>query len=90
MRTMYDRCMVDTQSDGPAGSTVEHHKVTVNLIPKAWEAANETASLLGLSRTDVINRALQAYAFFEQVVAAGSEVLVRSGDGGELELVKFL
>ena len=81
--------MADTRSDGPATSAVEFHKVTVNLIPKAWEAANETAARLGLSRTDVINRALQAYAFIEQVMAGGSEVLVRSGDG-TVEQVKFL
>ena len=86
---MYDRCMADRTSDGPAASTVEFHKVTVNLIPKAWDAVNATAALLGLSRTDVINRALQAYAFFEQTAAGGSEVLIRSGDG-DVQQVKFL
>jgi hypothetical protein len=85
MQKMYDRCM----EDGQTGSTVEFHKVTVNLIPKAWDAANETAERLGLSRTDVINRALQAYAFLERATADGSEVLVRSRDG-HLEQVKFL
>ena len=75
--------------DAQATVPVEYHKVTVNLIPKAWDAANETATRLGLSRTDVINRALQAYAFIEQVTAGGSEVLVRSGDG-TVEQVKFL
>ena len=85
MRKMYNRCM----KDGKTASSVETHKVTVNLIPKAWEAANATATLLGLSRTDVINRALQAYAFLEQATADGSEVLVRSSDG-KVEQVKFL
>ena len=82
---MYNCCM----EDGQTASPVELHKVTVNLIPKAWEAANETAALLGLSRTDVINRALQAYAYLEAAIAAGSEILVRPGDG-EVEQVKFL
>ena len=77
--------MEDTQT----ASTVEFHKVTVNLIPKAWDAANATATLLGLSRTDVINRALQAYAFFEETRAGGSEVFVRSGDGSMTQ-VRFL
>jgi hypothetical protein len=82
---MYNRCMDDAQT----ASSVEVHRVTVNLIPKAWEAANATAALLGLSRTDVINRALQAYAYIEAELAGGSEVLVRSGDGS-IEQVKFL
>ena len=79
--------MVDSKSDGPS-STVEFHKVTVNLIPKAWEAANETATLLGLSRTDVINRALRAYAFLEQAVAGGAQIVVTRKSGSEV--VKFL
>jgi hypothetical protein len=74
--------------NGKDASTVEFHKVTVNLIPKAWDAANETATRLGLSRTDVINRALQAYAFLEQAVAEGAEIIV-SRQGGR-EVVKFL
>jgi hypothetical protein len=74
--------------DGQMASTTEFHKVTVNLIPKAWDAANETASLLGLSRTDVINRALQAYAFLEQAVAEGAQIVVTRKTGSEV--VKFL
>jgi hypothetical protein len=74
--------MTGSQSDEP-------HKVTVNLIPRAWAAADDTASLLGLSRTDVINRALQAYAWFERATADGGEVLIRSKDGG-VERVTFL
>jgi hypothetical protein len=65
------------------------NRVTVNLIPKAWDAVSETAERLQLSRTDVINRALQAYAWLEEEGAAGAEVFVRS-KGGELERVKFL
>ena len=66
----------------------ELHKVTVNLIQLAWDAANETAALKGLSRTDVINRALQAYAWLEQQEAEGAEVFVQKGR--KTERVKFL
>lgn len=81
---MYRACMEDGQTMSPA----EFHKVTVNLIPKAWDAANETAERLGLSRTDVINRALQAYAFLEQAVAEGAQIVVARKTGSEV--VKFL
>ena len=49
--------------------------------------ANATAALLGLSRTDVINRALQAYAFLEQAVAEGGRIVVTRQNrqrGGEV------
>jgi hypothetical protein len=77
---MYRGCMNDTQAV---------HKVTVNLIPKAWTAAAESAERLGLSRTDVINRALQAYAFLEEQITGGATILVRAADGTVSE-VRFL
>jgi len=77
---MYRGCMNDTQAV---------HKVTVNLIPKAWTAAAEAAKRLGLSRTDVINRALQAYGFLEEQIAAGAVVLIRAADGTVSE-IRFL
>ena len=75
---MYDVCMTDVQPPENIGL----HRVTVNLIQSAWDAANETAAQKGLTRTDVINRALQVYAYFERRIADGDEVLIRSKDGG--------
>jgi hypothetical protein len=82
---VYHRCMADDR----AAEAAELHKITVKLIPRAWDAANETAALLGLTRTDVINRALQVYAYFERQIADGSEVFIRSKDG-EMERESFL
>jgi hypothetical protein len=81
----YNYRMVDDR----AAEAAELHKITVKLIPRAWDAANETATLLGLTRTDVINRALQMYAYFERRIADGSEVFIRSKDG-EMERESFL
>ena len=77
---MYRGCMDGTQT---------FRKVTVNLIPKAWDAAEDAAERLRLTRTDVINRALQAYAFLEEQIAGGATVLVRQPDGTVSE-VRFL
>jgi len=87
---MYPECMTESQRvvSTRAEAPGELHKVTVNLTQKSWDAANETAALLGLSRTDVINRALQAYAWLEQQAADGAEVLVQQD--GETDRVKFL
>ena len=51
--------------------------ITVALIPQAAEVLDATATLTGLSRTDVINRALQLYAFYEFERVTGAEFLVR-------------
>lgn len=54
--------------------------VAFKLIPLAETALDKAVTLTGHSRTDVINRALQAYAFLEEQRAAGNELLVRSDD----------
>lgn len=73
--------MTDTRTD--------LHKVTVNLIPKADEALQATAERLQLSRTDVINRALQAYGYLEETIANGGDVLIRP-KGAEVQRLRFL
>lgn len=53
------------------------YKVTVNLIPRAYDALERTAELTGLDRTVCINRALQIAELVEQSFAAGQRVFVR-------------
>jgi hypothetical protein len=77
IRLVYDRCMSD-----------EPRRTTVTLIPKAQEALDRTADRLGLSKTDVMNRALTAYAFLEEEWSAGAKILVRHGD--DTKEVRFL
>lgn len=59
----------------------ENLKVTVELVPKAVAAVDEAVGLTGLSRIDVINRAVQLYAFVELEKSAGAQILVRSASG---------
>jgi hypothetical protein len=63
-------------------------RITVNLIPAASRALSATAELLELSRTDTVNRALQAYAFLENTVHSGGKVMVEQD--GAVEVIKFL
>ncbi len=53
---------------------------TFHLIPKAETALTAAAEITGLSRNEVVNRALQAYAFLEEQHASGHELLTRQGD----------
>lgn len=67
----------------------ELHRVTVNLIPKAWDAVEKTAAREGLNKTDVINRAVQVYGFVSEVVAANGELYVREAGSESLKLIKL-
>lgn len=51
-------------------------KVTVNLNPEAWAALHNAAQALEMTRTDVINRALQIYNFLISEEIAGNKIQV--------------
>jgi hypothetical protein len=56
---------------GATDSGGELERVTVHLTPRASRALELLVELTGDSKTDAINRALQVYAFLEQVAAQG-------------------
>lgn len=60
-------------------------RVTVNLIPRAARALTLATEMTGDSRTDVINRAIQFYAYAEHVISQGGEMLVR--ENGEVSKI---
>lgn len=55
-------------------------RVTVLLTPTSSAALTRAAQTTGDTRTDTINRAIQAYALMADEVADGSRVLVQRGD----------
>ena len=63
-------------------------RVTVNLIPRASRALEQAGELTGDSKTDTINRALQVYAYLEEVWAKGGSVEVEI-EGRRTELKFF-
>jgi uncharacterized protein (DUF1778 family) len=64
-------------------------RVTVNLIPKASQALERAASLTGDSKTDVINRALQVYAFVEQILHDDGAVSVQGANDAVPQQIKI-
>lgn len=65
-------------------------RVTVALIPKAAEDLQQLVDRTGLSKTDIVNRAITLYEFFEGQLKAGNDVIVRDRKTGESQLVRFL
>jgi hypothetical protein len=67
--------MTEPHEPGPLTRT------TVNLIAKSVTAIDEAAILDGLSRTDVVNRAVQLYAYLRKAEADGDLLyLAPTGD----------
>ncbi|SHG44932.1 hypothetical protein SAMN05444320_10960 [Streptoalloteichus hindustanus] len=64
-------------------------RVTVNLTPRSSKALEQTVALTGDSKTDTINRALQVYAFLEELMQSGGSVHVRQSPDGELQLLRI-
>jgi hypothetical protein len=65
-------------------------RITVALVPKAVEDLQHTIERTGLSKTDIVNRALSLYEYVDARLAAGNELLIRDGTTGQIEVIKLL
>jgi hypothetical protein len=71
-------------------SQTSTERITVALIHKATADLQRLVDETGLSKTDLVNRAISAYAFIDESTRAGREVLLRDKTTGELQAVVFL
>jgi len=76
----------DAANKPPVGT----ERITVALIPMAADDLQALQDRTGLSKTDIVNRAITAYEFFESSMRAGNDLLVRDPETGEIQIVKFL
>jgi hypothetical protein len=60
---------------------VEPERYSVTFVPPAVQAVAALTASTGLSKADVINRAVQVYAFLERQQEQGSELILRGVDG---------
>jgi hypothetical protein len=72
---------------GRSQSSLE--RVTVNLTPRSAKALDDVVQLTQDTKTDVINRALQVYAFLEKIIHDGGTVYIRKAESADLERLKF-
>jgi hypothetical protein len=79
----------DIETDERSGGTERPlERITVNLTGPASRALEIATQLTGDSKTDTINRALQIYAYMEQITARGGSIYVREVADSELERLK--
>jgi hypothetical protein len=64
-------------------------RVTINLTPRAFRALELATELTGDSKTDVINRAVQVYAYLEHIIASGGSIHAQDSEGSKTELLFF-
>jgi hypothetical protein len=55
----------------------QYERVEVMLVPKAAGDLRRTEERTGLSRTDIINRAVSLYEFGDAETAGGAELVLR-------------
>lgn len=65
-------------------------RITVALVRKAVEDLQYLQEETGLSKTDIVNRAISVYKFIESEVRAGNPIYIRDHKTGETQLVRFL
>ena len=65
-------------------------RITVALIPKAVAELQRLQGSTGLSKTDLVNRAISLYEFIDGQRRAGQDLLIRDSETGETQLVRLL
>lgn len=65
-------------------------RITVALIRRAAEDLQRLHDRTGLSKTDIVNRAISVYEFVDSETQAGNNVYVRDHKTGDYQLVRFL
>ena len=65
-------------------------RITIALIPKVAEELQKLQSRTGLSKTDLVNRAITLYEFIDAQLRDGKDILVRDQKSGEILTVRIL
>jgi len=81
---------MSTAPSGHADRQAVAERITVALIAKATDDLRKIQERTGLSKTDVVNRALTLYEFIDSTLAEGSELLLRNKETGETAIVRLL
>jgi hypothetical protein len=76
------RAVRENTSPPPSG------RITVALVDKAAADLQATYERTGLSKTDIVNRAVSLYEFIDAELDAGAELIVRRN--GKDHIIKLL
>ena len=80
----------DSATEGEVARQLLAERITVALIPKAAEDLQHLLDRTGLSKTDLVNRAITLYEFIDAQLREGRDLLIRDNRTKETQLVRLL
>lgn len=75
-------------SNASSQTTVD--RITVALVPKASEGLQHLMASTGLSKTDVVNRAITLYEYIDSQMQAGQDLILKDTKSGESQVIRLL
>lgn len=79
----------DVRDDEARTTAQAADRITVALVRKAGDDLQDLQDKTGLSKTDLVNRAISLYKFIEDQTEAGNELLVRDPKTKDTQLIRF-
>lgn len=79
-----------TGADRTATGAPGADRITVALVPKAVEGLQRLVSSTGLSKTDIVNRAITLYEYIDSQLQADNDLLLRDQKTGETQIIRLL
>jgi hypothetical protein len=76
--------------DRDRAARLQPERITAALIPQSAEDLQRLQDRTGLSKTDLVNRAITAYEFVDCQLREGQDLIIRNRKTGETHLVRFL
>jgi hypothetical protein len=74
---------------GSSGERVAVDRMTISLIPRTVKELEQLQEKTGLSKTDIVNRAISLYAFVTEQLDSGQDLLVRDRQSGEVQRIQL-
>src|ERR1700760_401059 len=65
-------------------------RITVALIPATADQLRQLQARTNMSKTDITNRAITSYEFFDAQMKSGRDLIVHDPRTGESQVVRFL
>jgi hypothetical protein len=82
--------MTASRAEGVAGPQITGERITITLIPAATDDLRRLQERTSLSKTDLANRAITLYEFFDAQLRAGHDLIARDNTTGKTQLVRLL
>jgi hypothetical protein len=74
----------------PSGQRQLLDRLSVSLIPRTVEELEQLHEKTGMSKTDIVNRAISLYAFVTEQLDSGQDLLIRDRQTKKDQLIQLL